>query len=448
VASPEDLMIATKGVSQAVAKAVMAANSGDQDKVAAVANLGRKVVSDVLTVCKAAAYGCEDEATREAELKEGEDLAKEFQDLLRQVLEVSKSPSAEKKGELMSTSKGIAETVTKMAKLAEKLKGKDWIDKQGQMEMIAEKEMKKAADSIERAAQRLAELKLKRHVLDEGAEVSLEDMTFDDLILESAQSITKATSSLMKAATAAQKELVSQGKMKDKKGDEGDDGQWAQGLISAAALVASATQALCEAANTTIQEGSDGTHLVASAKQVSKATAQLVLACQVKAESGSKSMEGLKVASNAVRKATDELVKAAQGTHEKTPFIKVKKDIFKERIDAEAKVLKLEQELSEAKALQLKLSAKTSFLVSDIRKAREAEGRAMTLAKELQAAREHVLELNKKQYEGNEPEAPQSCLRSEPDIARVVELEERGMRQSLRMLQAAGRVRTASNAFK
>ena len=150
------------------------------------------------------------------------------------------------------------------------------------------------------------------------------------------------------------------------------------------------------------QEGSDGTHLVASAKQVSKATAQLVLACQVKstkryvvnlfllviqvkAESGSKSMEGLKVASNAVRKATDELVKAAQGTHEKTPFIKVKKDIFKEvscilkrrrapqkiysqRIDAEAKVLKLEQELSEAKALQLKLTAKTSFLVSDIRK--------------------------------------------------------------------------------
>ena len=50
----------------------------------------------------------------------------------------------------------------------------------------------------------------------------------------------------------------------------------------------------------------------------------------MKADAGSKSMEGLKEASNAVRKATDELVKAAQGTHEKTPFIKVKKDIFKE----------------------------------------------------------------------------------------------------------------------
>ena len=39
-----------------------------------------------------------------------------------------------------------------------------------------------------------------------------------------------------------------------------------------------------------------------------------------------------------------------------------------QRIDAETKVLELEQELSAAKILQLKLSAKTSFLVSDIRK--------------------------------------------------------------------------------
>ena len=42
--------------------------------------------------------------------------------------------------------------------------------------------------------------------------------------------------------------------------------------------------------------------------------------------------------------------------------------MYSQRIDAEAKVLKLEQELSAAKILQLKLSAKTSFLVSDIRK--------------------------------------------------------------------------------
>ena len=47
------------------------------------------------------------------------------------------------------------------------------------------------------------------------SKVSLEDMTFDDLILESAQSITKATSSLIIAATAAQRELVAQGKVSE-----------------------------------------------------------------------------------------------------------------------------------------------------------------------------------------------------------------------------------------
>ena len=51
---------------------------------------------------------------------------------------------------------------------------------------------------------------------------------------------------------------------------------------------------------------------------------------QVKADKDSHSMGGLKSASNAVRKATEELVKAAQATPKKTPYVRVKKDIFKE----------------------------------------------------------------------------------------------------------------------
>ena len=38
-------------------------------------------------------------------------------------------------------------------------------------------------------------------------------MAFDDLILESVKSVTKAATSLISAATAAQKVLVAQGKM-------------------------------------------------------------------------------------------------------------------------------------------------------------------------------------------------------------------------------------------
>jgi talin len=51
-ANPEDLVAASRAVTQTVAKAVMAANSGDQDQVAAVANMGRKAMSDLLTTCK------------------------------------------------------------------------------------------------------------------------------------------------------------------------------------------------------------------------------------------------------------------------------------------------------------------------------------------------------------------------------------------------------------
>ena len=138
-------------------------------------------------------------------------LAKQFQELLQHVLKKSSHPDGQEKTKMMEVSKGIAQTVTRIARLVENIKGSDWIDPKEQMEMIAENEMKKAAESIERAAQRLAELKLKRDVVVEEHDV--ENMTFDDLILDSAQSITKCTSALLQAATAAQQELVAQGKI-------------------------------------------------------------------------------------------------------------------------------------------------------------------------------------------------------------------------------------------
>ena len=52
--------------------------------------------------------------------------------------------------------------------------------------------------------------------------------------------------------------------------------------------------------------------MIGAAKQVAGSTAQLLLACKVKADPDSRSMKRLEAASNAVRKATDNLVKAAQ----------------------------------------------------------------------------------------------------------------------------------------
>merc|ERR1719397_1717970 len=205
---------------------------------------------------------------------------------------------------LPTVSRKIAQCVTVLAQTAELLKGADWVDPDDPM-LIAENELLGAAQSIEKAARKLASLKPRR---EQGASnVAEDDMKFDDMILEAAKSIANATASLIKAASEAQKELVAQGKVQKKTHIGSED------LVSAARLVAAATHNLCEAANSLVQGNASEEKLIAAAKQVSAATAQLLVACKVKADADSVAMRRLEKASNAVRRATDELVKAAQG---------------------------------------------------------------------------------------------------------------------------------------
>lgn len=58
-------------------------------------------------------------------------------------------------------------------------------------------------------------------------------MNFDEMILEAAKSIASATSALVKAASAAQRELVASGMVGARPLYTSDDGQWSDGLISA-----------------------------------------------------------------------------------------------------------------------------------------------------------------------------------------------------------------------
>ena len=82
--------------------------------------------------------------------------------------------------------------------------------------------------------------------------------------------------------------------------------------MSAAELVAEATRELCDAANALVKGQESGERLIAASKQVAASTAQLVIACQVKADPESGTMRSLEGASVAVRKATDNLVQQAQ----------------------------------------------------------------------------------------------------------------------------------------
>lgn len=109
-------------------------------------------------------------------------------------------------------------------------------------------------------------------------------------------------------------------------------------------MVAAATSNLCEAANASVQGHASEEKLISSAKQVAASTAQLLVACKVKADQDSEAMRRLQVtqklvfffkfthgncvqvdsvhanfemmclkaAGNAVKRASDNLVKAAQ----------------------------------------------------------------------------------------------------------------------------------------
>lgn len=60
-------------------------------------------------------------------------------------------------------------------------------------------------------------------------------------------------------------------------------------------MVAAATSNLCEAANASVQGHASEEKLISSAKQVAASTAQLLVACKVKADQDSEAMRRLQV---------------------------------------------------------------------------------------------------------------------------------------------------------
>ena len=179
-------------------------------------------------------------------------------------------------------------------------------------------------------------------------------MNFDEMILEAAKSITAATAALLRAACAAQRELVATGRLSNHPISRSDDGEWSEGLISAARLVAAATHSLVEAANNLVQGHAFEEKLISAAKQVATSTAHLLVACQVKADPDSKTMLRLQAAGNAVKRATDALVLAAQRAievNEETSLVISKRKVpsIAIEISAREEILRKERELHEAR---------------------------------------------------------------------------------------------------
>ncbi|XP_066931569.1 talin-2-like isoform X1 [Clytia hemisphaerica] len=304
-ASPEELIRATKGVTLATAKAVSAGNSGKQDDVLQAANIGRRFTTELLVTLKGAVFNADNESVKISIMMKGRETAEAYCDVLNHVASIVMHPSQPKKQQLVVLSKQVAVSVSDLVKQAEQLKG-DYVNP-NDPNVIAENELLGAAASIEAAARKLAELKPRAR-----PKAANEDLNFEEQIVEAAKSITAAAGALVKAATAAQRELVATGRV-DPKSSWGIE-KWSQGLIDAARLVAAATGSLCEAAHATVQGDYSEHKLINSAKSVADSTEKLLIACQSKADKNSNTQRGLQNAGHAVKSATEILIKAATGS--------------------------------------------------------------------------------------------------------------------------------------
>ncbi|XP_057899537.1 talin-1 [Melospiza georgiana] len=369
VSTPEDFIRMTKGITMATAKAVAAGNSCRQEDVIATANLSRRAIADMLRSCKEAAYHPEVSGdVRQRALRFGKECADGYLELLEHVLVILQKPTHELKQQLAAFSKRVASSVTELIQAAEAMKGTEWVDPEDPT-VIAENELLGAAAAIEAAAKKLEQLKPRAK-----PKQADESLNFEEQILEAAKSIAAATSALVKAASAAQRELVAQGKVGAIPANAVDDGQWSQGLISAARMVAAATNNLCEAANAAVQGHASEEKLISSAKQVAASTAQLLVACKVKADHDSEAMKRLQAAGNAVKRASDNLVKAAQKAaafqdHDETVVVKEKMvGGIAQIIAAQEEMLRKERELEEArKKLAMIRQQQYKFLPSELR---------------------------------------------------------------------------------
>lgn len=179
-------------------------------------------------------------------------------------------------------------------------------------------------------------------------------MQFDEMILDAARGIMAASSALVRAANASQRELIDRGKVSRTPLTSSKDGQWSEGLISAARLVAAATHSLVESAQNLVQGVGTEEMLISSAKQVAASTAQLLIACKVKSDPNSETGRRLQAAGNAVIKSTDNLVRAAQRVIdiEEEHILKINTtlvDGMAQEINARSEVLKMEKQLDDAR---------------------------------------------------------------------------------------------------
>lgn len=224
----------------------------------------------------------------------------------------------------------------------------------GDLGDLVDQELTKAADAIDAAVKRLANLKSKPR---DG--FSTYELKINDAILEAAIAVTGAIAELIKAATASQQEIVREGRgSSSKTAFYKKNNRWTEGLISAAKAVASSTNTLIETADGVISGRNSPEQLIVASNDVAASTAQLVAASRVKATFMSKTQDRLETASKAVGKACRALVRQVQDIiaeknrdeNETVDYAKLSSHEFKvQEMEQQVEILQLENSLARAR---------------------------------------------------------------------------------------------------
>lgn len=223
----------------------------------------------------------------------------------------------------------------------------------GDLGDLVESELNKAADAINAAVERLAQLKSKST---DG--YSTYELQIHESILDAALALTNAIGELIKAATATQQEIVQAGRGTSSKSTfYKKNNRWTEGLISAAKAVASSTNILIETADGVLSGRNSPEQLIVASNNVAASTAQLVAASRVKAGFMSKSQELLEQASKAVGAACRALVRQVQSIikdrdqgEEQVDYGKLGSHEFKVReMEQQVEILQLENSLAAAR---------------------------------------------------------------------------------------------------
>ncbi|KAJ3308550.1 Talin-1, partial [Blyttiomyces sp. JEL0837] len=308
--------------------------------------------------------------------------------LLGRVRTVQESASQANKTNLQNAAREVAFAVNDVVAAVQGLIPSGYVDA-NDPNVIAERELLNAAAAIEAASKKLAALRatIQPTLVDApGSPTSptggsptkpeaVNELRFDEQIVEAARAIAVATGALIKSATSAQREIVAQGKSKKvaaggnsttaTKGSNNpavyfSDGTWNEGLVSAAKQVAASTGDLCDAAQQAVKGKVQRERVIASAKSVSASTAQLLAAAVAKTEAGSQGQIRLRAAGKSVTNATDQLVRVAEEALAFTDTEQISAmgqgssvGLTTARViemDAQVSILKMEKELERARA--------------------------------------------------------------------------------------------------